>query len=81
MTGGNSSGKIYNSAVGTVSTLTFGYGNEQVATRNASMQYIDNPGVGGILAMRKIGTNCIQTLSGTSGQTVCVSEHHARLAC
>jgi len=42
--------------------LTFGYGNEQ-ASRNANMQYIDN---GGILAMKKIGNNCAQTLSGVN---------------
>ncbi|HVU26292.1 MAG TPA: autotransporter-associated beta strand repeat-containing protein [Verrucomicrobiae bacterium] len=76
MTSGDAGGKIFNSAVGTVSTLTFGYGNESVTSRNANMQYIDNPGTGGVLAMTKIGTNCIQTLSGTntySGDTT-VSE-------
>jgi fibronectin-binding autotransporter adhesin len=62
MTGGDTGGKIFNSATGTVSTLTFGYGNEQ-ASRNANMQYIDN---GGILAMKKIGNNCAQTLSGVN---------------
>ncbi len=65
MTGGNTTGQIYNSAEGTVSTLTFGYGNEQ-ASRNANMQFIDNPGTGGILALTKIGTNCAQTLSGVN---------------
>lgn len=55
MTAGQSGGKIYNSAVGTVSTLTVGYGNEQ-AGRNAPYQLMDNPGVGGILALRKINT-------------------------
>lgn len=80
MTGGNANGKIYNSAAGTVSTLTFGYGNEQAFNRNASMQFIDNLGTGGILAMKKVATgpafitpgtgvpatNCIQTLSGVN---------------
>src|SRR6185369_4304188 len=79
MVGGDANGKIFNSAVGTVATLTFGYGNEQTA-RNANMQYIDNPGVGGILALRKVATgpsfivpatglpatNCAQTLSGVN---------------
>jgi hypothetical protein len=55
MTAGQSGGKIYNSAVGTVSTLTVGYGNEQ-ASRNAPYQMMDNTGVGGILAFRKIVT-------------------------
>jgi autotransporter-associated beta strand protein len=80
MTSGNASGKIYNSAPGTVSTLTFGYGNEQAANRNAGMQFIDNLGTGGILALKKVATgppfltpgtgvpavNCIQTLSGVN---------------
>lgn len=55
MTAGQSGGKIYNGAVGTVSTLTVGYGNEQ-AGRNAPYQLMDNPGVGGLLALRKINT-------------------------
>ena len=80
MTSGNASGKIYNSATGTVSTLTFGYGNEQSFGRNAGMQFIDNLGTGGILALKKVATgpafitpgsglpatNCIQTLSGVN---------------
>ena len=80
MTSGNAIGTIYNSAVGTVSTLTIGYGNEQAATRNAGMQFIDNLGTGGILALRKVATgpafiipgtstpatNCTQTLSGVN---------------
>lgn len=80
MTSGNASGKIYNSATGTVSTLTFGYGNEQAANRNAGMQFIDNLGTGGVLALRKVATgpayinpgtgsqavNCVQTLSGVN---------------
>lgn len=55
MTAGQPGGKIYNSAVGTVSTLTVGYGNEQ-AGRNAPYQMMDNTGVGGILAFKKINT-------------------------
>ena len=55
MTAGHPGGKIYNSAVGTVSTLTVGYGNEQFI-RNAPYQLMDNPGVGGVLALRKINT-------------------------
>jgi autotransporter-associated beta strand protein len=72
---GNADAKVFNSAVRTVSTLTFGYGNEQVA-RFCPFQFMDNQGTGGILALRKIGTNCIQTLYGTntySGDTT-VSE-------
>jgi autotransporter-associated beta strand protein len=79
MTSGQANGKVYNSAACTVSTLTFGYGNEQ-ANRTAIMQYIDNLGTGGILAMRKVATgpafflpqggpaatNCAQTLSGVN---------------
>ena len=75
MQNGNADAKVFNSAVGTVSTLTFGYGNEQVA-RTASFQFMDNQGPGGILALTKIGTNCIQALSGVntySGDTT-VSE-------
>jgi autotransporter-associated beta strand protein len=80
MTSGNAAARIYNSAACTVSTLTFGYGNEQVATRNAGMQFIDNLGTGGLLAMKKVATgpaylvpgtlvpatNCTQTLSGVN---------------
>ena len=80
MTSGNASGKIYNSATGTVSTLTFGYGNEQALNRNAGMQFIDNLGTGGVLALKKVATgpafltpgtgapavNCVQTLSGVN---------------
>jgi len=66
MTHGSTSGKIYNSAVGTLSTLTFGYGNEPVATRSATMQYMDNLGDGGILALTKIGTNCNQDFNGVN---------------
>ncbi len=55
MTAGQPGGKIYNSAVGTVSTLTVGYGMEQ-AGRNAPYQMMDNTGVGGKLAFRKIDT-------------------------
>jgi autotransporter-associated beta strand protein len=55
MTGGDLNGRIYNSAVGTVSTLTVGYGLEQ-ANRNAPYKLMDNTGVGGILAFRKINT-------------------------
>lgn len=72
---GNADAKVFNSAVGTVSTLTFGYGNEQAA-RVCPFQFMDNQGIGGKLALRKIGTNCIQTLYGTntySGDTT-VSE-------
>jgi autotransporter-associated beta strand protein len=55
MTAGQPGGKIYNSAPGTVSTLTVGYGNEQ-AGRNAPYQLMDNTGTGGLLALRKINT-------------------------
>lgn len=79
MTSGDVNGKVYNTAPCTVSTLTFGYGNEQTS-RTANMQYIDNPGTGGLLAMRKVATgpgfivpatglpatNCAQTLSGAN---------------
>ncbi len=75
MTAGNASARIINSAVGTVSTLTCGYGNEQ-ANRQAPYIFRDNDGTGGILALRKIitapysspgfvaglATNCIQAL-------------------
>jgi len=96
MTSGNASGKIYNSAVGTVSTLTFGYGNEQSFSRNAGMQFIDNLGTGGILALKKVATgppfitpgtgvpatNCIQTLSGvnTYSGDTTVEGGHLRMA-
>jgi len=96
MTSGNASGKIYNSAVGTVSTLTIGYGNEQSFGRNAGMQFIDNLGTGGILALKKVATgpafitpgtllpatNCIQTLSGvnTYSGDTTVEGGHLRMA-
>ena len=75
MQDGVSSARIFNSAVGTVSTLTIGYGNE-LATRTCSYQLMDNPGTGGVLALKKIitapyvhwtgplVTNCAQTLTG-----------------
>ena len=53
--GGGTSAKIYNSALGTVSTLTVGYGNEQ-AGRNIATALMDNTGVGGLFAFRKINT-------------------------
>lgn len=53
MTDGNSGGAIYNSAPGTVSTLNFGYGPN---TNACSYQFLDNPGMGGILALTKVGT-------------------------
>jgi len=53
--GGGVNAKIYNSAVGTVSTLTVGYGNEQ-ANRNIATALMDNTGVGGKFALRKIVT-------------------------
>ena len=73
--GGGPAVKIYNSAVGTVATLTVGYGNEQ-ANRNIGYQLMDNTGVGGIFALRKIitapflqgatlVTNCTQGLKDT----------------
>jgi len=79
MTSGQANGRVYNSAACTVSTLTVGYGNEQ-ANRTAIMQYIDNLGTGGLLAIRKVATgpafflpqggpaatNCAQTLSGVN---------------
>lgn len=37
MTSSKASGRIYNSAVGTVSSLTFGHGNEQAFNRNVGM--------------------------------------------
>lgn len=76
MQDGNSGGRIFNSGVGTVSTLTIGYGNE-LANRTCSFQLKDNEGTGGILALRKINTapyvhwtgpvmnSCTQTLSAT----------------
>ncbi len=80
MQDGNSGGQIYNSAVGTVSTLTFGYGNE-LANRSCSYQFKDNTGTGGRLALRKINSapyvhwtgptmnSCTQTLSATCSAT------------
>ena len=73
-----STGKIFNSAAGTVSTLTVGYGNEQVFTRSSPTELRDNTGTGGIFALKKIitapyidginlgniATNCWQTLTG-----------------
>ena len=75
MQAGSATARIINSAVGTVSTLTCGYGNEQ-ANRQAPYIFRDNDGTGGILALRKIitapysspgfvaglATNCIQAL-------------------
>jgi len=74
--------RIFNSAVGTVSTLTIGYGMEQVV-RTCSYQLKDNEGVGGVFALRKINsapyinglipgntsimaTNCEQVLAGVN---------------
>ncbi len=51
-----SAGQMYNSKTGTVSTLTVGYGNENAANRACSYQFLDNTGVGGIFAFRKIIT-------------------------
>jgi autotransporter-associated beta strand protein len=78
--GGGAAVKIYNSAVGTVSTLTVGYGNEQ-ANRNIGYQLMDNTGVGGKFALRKIitapflqgttlATNCTQGL-----KAICVATY------
>ncbi len=80
MTAGNgSSSKVYNSAVGTTSTLVFGYGMEQAFNRNANYYFTDNLGTGGKLSLKKINTqpymnnannppylatNCLQQLSG-----------------
>lgn len=78
MTDGSTGARILNSAVGTVSTLTVGYGNEQ-ADRSISYLLRDNDGVGGIMAYRKIitapwtstlsggipATNCYQKLKAT----------------
>lgn len=91
MQNGNADAKIFNSAVGTVSTLTIGYGNEQAA-RTCSFQLMDNQGTGGILALKKVATgpafilpstglpatNCAQTLSGVntySGDTTVEGGH------
>jgi autotransporter-associated beta strand protein len=78
MQGGDANGRIFNSQVGTVSTLTIGYGNEQ-ANRSAPFQLLDNLGTGGIFALKKIitapyafpisaptglATNCYQALTG-----------------
>jgi len=72
MTAGNAPGRIFNSAVGTVSTLTCGYGNEQ-ASRNAPYVFKDNDGVGGILALRKINTApWTSLLSGGVPATNCI---------
>jgi autotransporter-associated beta strand protein len=78
--GGGINAKIYNSAVGTVATLTVGYGNEQ-ANRNIGYQLMDNTGVGGKFALRKIitapflqgatlVTNCTQGL-----KDICVATY------
>ncbi len=79
MTAGDATGTILNSGTGTVSTLTIGYGNEQVFTRSCSYTFEDNAGGGGILALRKVisapfayppslpttmATNSYQTLGG-----------------
>jgi len=58
-------GQIYNSAAGTVSTLTFGVGDNFNTTPS---QFIDNPGTGGILALTKIGTGQ-QGFFGTNNNT------------
>lgn len=73
-----STGKIFNSGAGTVSTLTIGYGNEQVFNRSSPTELRDNLGTGGRFALRKIitapyvdginagnlATNCVQALTG-----------------
>ena len=74
MGAGDANGKIYNTAVGTISTLNFGYGPN---TSTCPSQFKDNDGVnpGGILALNKIGTGN-QTLSGVntySGDTTVTS--------
>ncbi|MBP9901258.1 MAG: hypothetical protein KBH45_07355 [Verrucomicrobia bacterium] len=66
--GGGINAKIYNSAVGTVSTLTVGYGNEQ-AGRNIATALMDNTGVGGLFAFRKIDT--APFLQGATLVTTC----------
>ena len=91
MQNGNADAKVFNSGVGTVSTLTFGYGNEQVI-RTCSFQFMDNQGTGGVLALKKVATgpayivpatgvpatNCSQILSGVntySGDTTVEGGH------
>lgn len=76
MQDGAATAQIFNSAVGTVSTLTIGYGNE-LANRTCSYQLKDNTGTGGRLALRKINSapyvhwtgpimnTCTQTLTAT----------------
>ena len=71
MTGGNVTGRIINSGVGTVSTLTVGYGMEQ-ANRNAPYIMRDNDGVGGILAFKKINSTPYLDAAGTTLVTNCV---------
>ena len=62
--GTGTQGTIYNSAVGTVSTLTFGVGDNDNFT---AINFIDNPGTGGVLALTKVGTNVFgQGLIGTN---------------
>jgi autotransporter-associated beta strand protein len=56
MTDGNSSGWISNSAPNSVSTYTFGYGNEAVYNRACSYKFGDNPSTGAILALKKVST-------------------------
>ena len=56
MTDGNSGGWISNSAPNSVSTYTFGYGNEAVYNRACSYTFGDNPSTGAILALKKVST-------------------------
>ena len=68
-------GSIYNSAVGTVSTFTFGYGDES-NDRTATFQWKDNTGTGGILALTKVGLGGPQGINGVctySGDTTVVN--------
>lgn len=64
MGAGDANGKIYNTAVGTLSTLTFGFGPNN---GSCPSMFMDNDGVnpGGVLALTKIGTGN-QTLSGAN---------------
>lgn len=69
---GGASGKMYNSKPGTVSTLTVGYGNENVQTRAAAPELMDNLGVGGKFAFRKIITQAYTYYNTniTSGEVI-----------
>jgi autotransporter-associated beta strand protein len=64
MTDGNNGGWISNSAPNSVSTFSFGYGNE-IANRSCSFKFGDNPSTGAILALKKVATGLPYILPGS----------------